>query len=46
MIANLFCTRYIIQYQTTDNQVAELLNSFCHISLNNGFINLRLPGEA
>lgn len=46
MTANFFCTSYAIQYQTTDNQMAELLNSFCHISLNNSSINLRLPGEA
>jgi len=46
MTANLFCTRDVIQYQTSDNQMAELLHSFCHISLNNDFINLRLPVEA
>jgi len=26
MTANLFCTSYIIQYQTNDNQMVELLN--------------------
>jgi hypothetical protein len=47
MTASVFCTRYIIQNQRSDNQMAEeLLNACCHISLNSGFINLRLPGEA
>jgi hypothetical protein len=46
MTASVFCTKFIIQNQRSDNQIAEeLLNVFCHTSLNKGFINLRLPGE-